>query len=119
MLIKMSVKRKRYLSLTIVFALAIFLPGTWWILSDQIEPGERRVAAGSAPAGMERPGFIERATPGPVEPVVVDLWTIAPGQLDPNNKYHRWLRGNVDFSKRNRIVSADKIKSLRVRPESS
>ncbi len=98
MLVKMSIERKRYLSLAILFALTIFLPGTWWILSDQIEPGERKVAAGSAPAGMERPGFIERATPGPVEPVVVDLWTIAPGQLDPNNKYHSWLRVRLEMS---------------------
>ncbi|MCH8196830.1 MAG: PKD domain-containing protein [Proteobacteria bacterium] len=62
---------------------------------------------------MERPGFIEPAAPGPVEPVVVDLASIAPGQFDPNNKYDRWLKGKVDFSKRNRIVSADKIKSLK------
>ena len=111
--LKMSVQRKRLLSLAVLFTLTILLTGTWWILSGQIEPGEQEVAAGSAPAGMERPGFIEPAAPGPVEPVVVDLASIAPGQFDPNNKYDRWLKGKVDFSKRNRIVSADKIKSLK------
>ena len=109
----MPVKRKRLLALAIVFGLAILLPGSWWILSDQFEPGEQRVAAGSAPAGMEPPGFILRARPGPVEPVVVDLATIPPGQLDPHNKYARWLKGKVDFSKRNRIVGAEKFRALK------
>ena len=110
----MSVKRKRLLSLAVLFTLTIVLTGTWWILSDRNEPGEQKVAAGSAPAGMERTDFIGPATPGPIEPVVVDLASIAPGQFDPHNKYDRWLKGKVDFSKRNRIVSADKIKSLKV-----
>ena len=109
----MFVERKRLLSIAVLFTFAILLPGTWWMLSGQDGAGEQKVAAGSAPAGMERPDFTEPATPGPVEPVVVDLATIAPGQFDPNNKFDRWLKGKVDFSKRNRIVSADKIKSLK------
>jgi len=105
--------KKRLYFFTGLISASILISGTWWILNDQKGPGTRSEAVGSAPAGMEPPGLIKAAPPGPVEPVIVDLANIAPGQYDPNNKYARWLTGKVDFSKRNRIVSPDRFTALK------
>ena len=104
--------KRNYFIIGLISA-SILVPGTLWILNDQKGPDVQSDSVGSAPAGMEPSDFIKLATPGPVEPVIVDLVNIAPGQFDPNNKYARWLDGKVDFSKRNRIVSPEIFSALK------
>ena len=108
---------KRHYFITRLISASILVPGTWSILNDQKGTGVQSELVRSAPAGMKPSDLIKTATPGPVEPVTVDLVNIAPGQYDPNNKYTRWLNGKVDFSKRNRIVSPDRLgATIRVHP---
>jgi hypothetical protein len=49
---------------------------------------------------------------GLVSPVVVNLKDIPPGVYDPNNKYDRWLRGEIDLDEKEGVISEAEVEAL-------
>ena len=88
---------RKFLALGLLSLLLIF--GVWYFSSPTLsQPDiiarEQGFRQSLAPVGADTSGDTQTSTNyEAIEPVVVNLADVPPGQYVPNNMYERWLRG--------------------------
>ena len=89
---------------------AVLVVGAWFAFSTAGRPGPQAFSlsgsasgnAGGAPAGNT------------ASPVVVRLKDVPPGQLDPNNQFDRWQRGEIEIERSESIIDRARMEDLKV-----